>query len=180
MTKIRVIISLMLAIVAFRIEAKEPEIDVYKVRGTDYSGIYLECRITDPDGIYDTDSKYDGVSVKPIDKSVYVEWDLDGELVKDAKYTSMSLKSKEDKNVFISDFPLKIKSDVKKISLVYKVYAFCEKKDKQGKSSFYGIIKVVSMGEMENNKKSIEMVIVVRETEKKKFVFDQNISYKEF
>lgn len=180
MNKIKVIISLMLVMVAFRVEAEEPKIDVYKVGRSGHSGIYLECKITDIDGIYDTEAKYDGVSIKPIDKSIYIKWDLDGEIEKDAMYTSMSLKSKEDKNVFISDYPLKIKDNAKKVSLVYKVYAYCEKKDKQGESSFYGIIKVVSIGEIRNSKKSIEMVIVVRETKEKKFVFDQNISYKEF
>ncbi|MDI6785317.1 MAG: hypothetical protein QMD92_01270 [bacterium] len=180
MDKKKIIIGLILILVAFKIKAGEPEIDVYKVKGADSSGINIECRITEKDGIYDTIEKYDGVSTKPKDKSVYIKWDLDGELEKDAMYTSMSLKGKKDKDVFISDYPLKIKDKAKKISLVYKVYAYSKKKDKQGESSFYAIIKVVSIGEIRENKKNIEMVVVVKKTKDNNFVFDQNISYREF
>jgi len=186
----KVFFSLILVLVSLKAGASEPQLSEFNVARvvtkTIKNGIQLQCKITDTSGIYDTLKKYDGLKHEPTDKSVYIKWDIDGEIEKNARYTSMSLDKKIGEDIYITDYFLNISEDRKEISLVYQVCAY-NNQDTQGKSNLFSLIKIISTGEVNDNQKNIELIVVMKEVIKKYkekeikfFNFDQSVSYREF
>ncbi|MFH1540576.1 MAG: hypothetical protein ABID79_01835 [Elusimicrobiota bacterium] len=186
----KIFFGLVFVLAVLNMLAAVPQVDGFNVMRVATqsikNGIQIQCEITDASGIYDTVLDYDGVGAQPADNSVYVKWDLDGEIENNARYTSMTLNETIGEDIFVADHPLNVDEVVANKSLVYKVYAYNNGLI-QGSSDLFSTIKIISTGEIKDGKKNIELLVIMRKVIKmykgneiRFFIFDQSISYREF